>query len=135
MKTIETLYELAGSEIIDSRDLIARLGELEQQESLVLDNDARTEGLALDDYEREELTTLRALSDEGRSIFPDWTHGVSLVRDSYFTEYTQELAEDIGAIGPNRQWPFHYIDWDAAADALRMDFTSIEIEGSTYWGQ
>jgi len=88
----------------------------------------------LDEEEREELTSLRAICEEGDS-FADWTYGCTLIRESYFTEYAQELAEDIGAISSDAQWPLSYIDWDRAADALKMDYSTIEVEGTTYYGR
>ena len=148
-----TLEDLAGSNVIDSRDLIARLEELADAETR--ETEARQEyqnacdtwtlngrqgeppdlpDTYLDDDEHEELNALRAICDEGES-FPDWGYGVTLIRDSYFTEYAQELAEDIGAISHDAQWPLAYIDWDRAANALKMDYSTVEIEGCTYYGR
>jgi hypothetical protein len=106
--------------VIDSRDVIARINYLESDED------------SLDEEEREELAALRALAEEA-SGSPDWQYGETLIRDSYFTEYAQELAEDIGAINKDAGWPNSYIDWDAAADALKMDYSSAEFDGVTYW--
>lgn len=147
-----TLSDLAGNDVIDSRDLIARLEELE--DNAQRDDEAQAEyrdasdawvlngrqGEApelpdsyLDDDEREELAALRDLCERG-SDFADWQYGVTLIRESYFRDYAQELAADVGAISPNAQWPLNHIDWDAAADALKMDYSTIEIEGTTYYG-
>jgi hypothetical protein len=30
----------------------------------------------------------------------------------------------------NADWPFNYIDWEKAADALEDDYNSIEIDGA-----
>ncbi len=62
----------------------------------------------------------------------DW-YPVQFIADSYFEEYARELAEDIGAIDHDAQWPNSYIDWDAAAKALLVDYSSVEINGATYW--
>ncbi len=123
----QTLSDLAGSDTIDSRDLIARLEELERNAG-VEDDDI------LDDDEREELAALRDICERG-SAFSDWPYGEALIRESYFKEYAQDYAADIGAIAPDAQWPLSYIDWDAAADALKMDYSTIEIEGTTYYGR
>lgn len=63
----------------------------------------------------------------------DWLYGAQLIRDSYFTEYAQELADDIGAINSDAGWPNSCIDWDQAARELKQDYTSIAFDGVTYW--
>ena len=50
-----------------------------------------------------------------------------------FTEYAQELAEDIGAIDPDAKWPVYCIDWERAARELKMDYTSVRVNGMTYY--
>jgi len=30
-------------------------------------------------------------------------------------------------------WPFSYIDWEAAADALRQDYLMVDFDGVNYW--
>ena len=104
-------------EILDTRDLIARLEELRGDEDL-------------NDEEREELAALEAVEDAG---IADWLYGETLIREDSFTDYARELAEDIGAIDPNAQWPLSHIDWDAAADALKEDYTEVTLDGSTYY--
>lgn len=86
----------------------------------------------LDDEEAEELTNLEDLAKQAEG-YGDWEYGETLIRDSYFAEYAEELAEDIGAINKSAAWPLTYIDWDAAAEALKQDYTSIEFDGVTYW--
>lgn len=62
----------------------------------------------------------------------DWYPGY-LVSDMHFQDYAQQLAEDIGAIPDNLSWPCSCIDWAQAARELRHDYSSIEVEGVTYW--
>ena len=141
--------------IIDTRDLNKRLEELEEeleglrllvsdaeeelsecdpdfQEDVDAAHEAHEEALAdLKDWEDEnleELEELRSLSDE----IPEWRHGETLINDDYFVEYAIDLADDLcGAQLQN--WPFDCIDWDRAADALKMDYSSCEYQGETYW--
>ena len=101
---------------IDSRDVIARINELE---------DIITEA-------EDELTALKALAEEA-SGSPDWLHGETLIRATYFETYAQELAEDIGAITSDQNWPNYCIDWGRAARDLQMDYTSVEFDGIDYW--
>lgn len=80
----------------------------------------------------KELASLKALATEAEGA-PDWRHGATLIRDSYFKEYAMELADDIGAIPNDAAWPMTCIDWDLAARELRMDYTAIEFGDVTYW--
>lgn len=62
----------------------------------------------------------------------DW-YPMTLIRDSYFERYAQQLAEDIGAIPEGLSWPARCIDWERAASELQMDYTTVEYDGVTYW--
>jgi len=104
----------------DSRDIIDRIEYLQDEETLT-------------DVERDELTALVDLADEASGYGSDWTHGETLIRDSYFQDYAQELAEEIGAVPSDAEWPTYCIDWERAARELLMDYTSVEFSGVTYW--
>lgn len=131
-KTIDNTEDL-----IDVRDIIARVEELEDR----IESGPTAEDLAEDypvTWHIEELASLRALLDELKGYGGDheWNgdwYPVTLIRDSYFKEYAQDLADDIGAINADATWPNNCIDWDRAARELRMDYTSAEFEGVTYW--
>lgn len=60
-------------------------------------------------------------------------HGESLIRDSYFEEYAEQLADDIGAIDRNAKWPVNCIDWEKAARELQYDYTEVDFDGEAYW--
>ena len=108
-----TTYAGTADQYLDSRDLIE---------------------YAADETNREEdpdtCAAIDALEDEG---VEDWEYGAHFIREDCFTEYAQELAEDIGAMARSLAWPLSYIDWDAAADALKMDYTTVEYLGRTYY--
>lgn len=148
-----------SEDILDSRDIIDRIDELEStldslqfdveeaQEAVsdpdsILSMDERMETLniareALDEFENgeegEELKTLLALQEEAEGYSSDWKYGAQLIRDSYFKDYAQELAEDCGMLENCNQWPATCIDWDQAARELQMDYSCIEFDGVTYW--
>lgn len=109
----------SDQDVMDSRDIIERIAELEALETR-------------DEDEAYELYALKRLEEEA-SGFGDWEYGGTLIRDSYFEAYARELAEDIGAISGEEGWPLGCIDWERAADQLRQDYTSIEFNGVTYW--
>lgn len=115
-------------DVIDSRSVIERIEELEAAKEACGDD-------AMEEWQDEfeaELTALLALQDEAEGC-ADWKHGETLVRDSYFKEYAQELAEDCGMIPAGLSWPCTCIDWDQAARELRMDYSAVEFDGVTYW--
>lgn len=132
-----------NQDVIDSRDVIARIEELQGERELLLDSlqDAESDEYAparreLDDWETEygqELADLEALAKEAEGYAADWHYGEALIRDSYFTEYAQQFAEDIGAINRDAGWPNSCIDWDEAAAELQQDYTAVDFAGVTYW--
>jgi hypothetical protein len=141
-----------SDDIIDSRDVIARIAEIEnylqnaqEQECEEGGDDIRLADFGVrllewaEDAESEyqdnalELLALRALAEDGSSYGGDWKDGETLIRDSYFKEYAEQYADDIGAIDSSASWPIACIDWDQAARELQSDYTSIEYDGVTYW--
>jgi DNA repair exonuclease SbcCD ATPase subunit len=153
--------EISNAEdVIDSRDVIARIEELEgeradlqstlDEASEALSENDGTDGVVTeeledaveeakqdltdwDDDNGDELKALKALADEAAGYAPDWKYGETLIRDSYFQEYAQQLAADIGAINKDASWPNTCIDWEQAARELQQDYTSVEFDGVTYW--
>ena len=107
-------------DLIDSRDVIERIEELEA-------DDERTEG------ETKELETLKKLAEEAEGYAADWQHGETLIRDSHFKEYAQQLAEDCGMMPEGNRWPLYCIDWEWAARELKHDYTSVDFGGVEYW--
>ena len=140
-------------DIIDSRDVIERIDEIENSFPDTCEHCG--EGLdSLDDFiefkfdfvcqdckqpldfdqdDVDELKALKDLAEQCEGYSPDWKYGAALIHDDYFLEYAQELAEDIGAIDPNATWPTYHIDWEAAADALKMDYIRIQFGDNDYW--
>jgi hypothetical protein len=107
------------ADIIDSRDIIARIEELEEQEERDAD-------------EAIELASLRKVAEQAEGYASDWKYGEALIRGSYFETYAQELAEDCCDMKV-LQWPARCIDWEQAARELQMDYTAIDYDGVTYW--
>lgn len=132
-------------DVLDVRDIIARVEQLRA----IREPGPVPEGiLEPEDYDTDqdvlfhELATLEsALRDlAGYGGDEQWEgewYPVTLVHEDYFTEYAKELAEDIGAYPLSRDlgWPLTHIDWKAAADALKMDYFSVEFDGETYWAR
>jgi len=142
--------------IIDTRDLFKRQCELQSElESLQddintaiaevseeqakgadydpeLDTAVEDAEAALSDWQseyQEELDELNALESE---VGGEWMHGETLIDEDDFEEYAQELAEDVGNMPCDQPWPFNCIDWEQAANELRMDYSSCDYQGNTY---
>lgn len=152
-------YISNSDDVIDSRDVISRIEELEsEREDLAnvleeaetvfneakeddeknmgtledaVDN-ARGELVDWDDDNADELKALKDLQDEAEGYCPDWNYGATLIRDDYFEDYCQELVQDIGDL-PHGIPNYIVIDWEATADNIKVDYTSVDFDGVTYW--
>lgn len=123
-----------SADIIDVRDIIARVEELEtdipedeDERQAWAESDAGVECTILESL----LSDLKGLGGDEKWR-GDW-YPITLIRDSYFRDYAQELAEDIGAINAQASWPNNCIDWNQAARELQMDYSSVVVDGADYW--
>lgn len=126
-------------DIIDSRDVIARIEYLKSDWDEATGDDHNDFTLSEDDWAvglgaegAQELVALMELESEGEG-YSDWIHGATLIRDSYFETYAREMADDLGYINREVSWPYTCIDWEKAAEELLVDYTSIDFDGTTYW--
>jgi hypothetical protein len=117
-------------DVIDSRDVIARIEHLEQLRQpgpvdLGEDNAADQDSLFA------ELAALEKLAAEAEQYADDWEYGAQLIRESYFTEYARELCEETGCVPENLP---HYIvvDWEATARNIKADYTTVDFAGVAY---
>ena len=150
-----------SDDLIDSRDVISRIEELTEARDDYVTEWLRATVVTLggededepepEDYSPEfieagqmkwaaeneddaaELVALKAFAKEAEDYAADWLHGEAMIRNSYFAEYAEQLAEDIGAIDRNAKWPLNHIDWEAAASELKHDYTEVDFDGVSYW--
>ena len=116
---------IPGTDIIDSRDIIARIDRLESDEAV------------LDAAEKYELEKLRDLANQGEA-YDDFQYGEKLILDSYFAQHTIELIDEVYGreINTHRaDWPFCHLKLDiaAAAKELQDDYMAVDFDGTTYW--
>ena len=132
-----------GENIIDSRDVIAHIefleseiADLEEAAEETRTEDGETDADIIDRIAelRTDLEPWTELASEGETL-SDWMYGETLIRDSCFQEYAEELANDICNLEQSQDWPFRHIDWEAAADELRQDYTVLEFAGYTYYAR
>ena len=149
-------------DIIDTRDIIARIEELEVEREQLHDHvDACEEAYSHHDgddtrstpewddlkearaqlqewrqsEEAAELAQLVALMEELKGYGGDeqWRgdwYPLTLIRDSYFEQYMDQLIDDIGDIP--RDLPA-YVRVELDYTMLQQDYTSVEIDGVDYW--
>lgn len=126
-------------DVLDSRDIIARIEELEAERDDFATAEAGEGEPEVMDWEAAnpedaaELAILSKLAEEAEGYAADWKYGETLIRDSYFRTYAEELADDCGMIPDGLSWPLTCIDWEQAARELQMDYTSVDFDGVTYW--
>lgn len=90
-----------------------------------------------DDEPRDDDDAMEALSkfaQEAEQYAEDWTHGVTLIRESYFTEYARELViETDDMLSDLPAYIADNIDWDGVSEDLKVDYTIVEFAGVTYY--
>lgn len=132
-----------GDDILDSRNIIERIEELEgEREALV---EAMEEAVepehempekddldAWDNENAEELKNWKELADQCEGYSSDWVHGETLIRDTYWVEYCMDLVRDIGGL-PSDFPDYIVIDWESTADNLKADYMEAEAGGETYF--
>lgn len=90
------------------------------------------DGDGLDDTDQERLEALQALEIDLGSDLKDYARNEStLVPESEFQDYAEELADDIGMVDKDSAI-YHYVNWEKWADALKMDYTEVQFDGETY---
>lgn len=149
-------------DLIDTRDLIKAIEDLEAErgahheeieeraeelEELEADEDADPDAIAevrkqLDEAETalaewieaeaDDLQTLKDFAEQVEDYCTDYLHGETLIRESYFTEYAEELVKDCFGL-PSDLPSFIVIDWEATADNVKQDYSEADFDGVTYY--
>lgn len=91
-------------------------------------------GGGLDPADEERLADLRSLDEQLHGGIRKYAENEPLlIENDRFEDYARELAEDLGIIdGRENAWPTNFIDWEAATNALRVDYTEVTFEGDKY---
>jgi hypothetical protein len=138
-----------GDDVIDSRDIDERIEELRSdldgtpfadgdysaQELKTIYEETPFAWQKVVEYDTdyvEELIAFLEFKENGESATSEWSYGAMFINDTYFKEYAQDLADQIGVVDTNASWPANCIDWDQAADELKSDYTVMEVGGFTY---
>lgn len=120
----------SSADIIDSRDILQRISELE---SLIGDMQEEDEADSPDlSEEKEELRLLKALQEECETCTSEFEYGTPLIRESHWVEYCEEMCRDIGDMPRDIPW-YIEIDWEATADNIACDYSTVDYDGITYY--
>ena len=120
------------SDYIDTRDLVEELSDLTGATDH-WENYTRMDGMPDDDAERAEAIV--ALFHDISGYAGDQPEdGIQLIADYAFTDAMRELVEEIGVIPDSLPtYIAAHIDWEGVANDLRVDYTSVEFDGTTWW--
>lgn len=117
---------LAFEGLIDVRDIIERVEELEELQEA-------GEYTETPDCELQHLRAiLEDLNGSGgdEQWRGDW-YPVTLIRESYFTEYAADLVCSCYNL---QELPhFVHVDWEATAREVKMDYSEIQINGVSFF--
>jgi uncharacterized coiled-coil DUF342 family protein len=148
------ITDFDGADIIDVRNVIARVEELREELQTAMDENEEghnfTELASYVEAVRKDQSAAHAHrlweeADELRKLEEllsdlcgyggdeqwegDW-YPVTLIKDSYFEEYMDEMLEDIGDLPKNIP---AYLKIVVDYDMLKQDYSEVYFEGNTYY--
>jgi hypothetical protein len=126
------------SDVIDSRDIIERIKELENELGASYNGDLAIDyqDISFEEWlesstlsECQELYALRELQRQCIDYADDWEHGETLIRRSYFETYMDEIIEDCYELPKDMPyWMTIKLDYDA----LEQDYMSVDFDGQEF---
>ena len=128
--------KLKQDEIQNKKDELAELNNYVPNEDEQEEHDERLKGaieelrdmeVYFDEDEQKELEELENMESE----IPEWQHGETLIPEDDWVEYCEELCTDLGYISQDFPWWIE-IDWKATAENIKVDYSEIEYQGTTY---
>lgn len=128
------ITDFQGEDIIDVRDVIARVEELREIRDNAIEV-AGEEGHEMSAEEAEELAKLEELLSDmcgyggDEQWEGDW-YPVTLIKESYFEQAMDDMVADCYDI-PKNLPSFMTITLDY--DALKQDYSEVDFEGDTYY--
>lgn len=136
--------------ILDSRDLEDRISDLEELELGIAEAKAALDNVeSADDIEdlqnalaqaeanlAEQMKWDTELEDlrDARDEVPEWKYGATLIPDSDWVQYCQDLVEEVCDVPRNLpSYIANNIDWDGVAKELAYDYSEITLNGVCYY--
>lgn len=121
----EARAEHGGSEVSDEHPASVAMADAMRALEDFDDGDEGGELSAIEDF----LEEVRGAG--GDEKFEGEWYPVTFISDDEFEEHARELAEDCYEIPET--WPHRCIDWKKAADELKPDYSTVDIDGNTFW--
>lgn len=87
------------------------------------------------DEDADDYLALIDLRDQLNTWGSDWNDGMTIVVDGAFEDYAEQVARDVGLIDDTDGWPLYHIDWAAAADSLKRDYSEATVNGTVYYAR
>lgn len=134
---------------LDTRDLAEKREELKQQ---ILDSflenfehyedmtgsfeDIRFEEEEIEDWKadwEDELKEIEEINEVEDEVGSEFEYGCTLISEDDFEDYCKELLQDIGVLPDNIPSYIAYnINWEGVADDLKVDYSELDYQGTTY---
>ena len=88
------------------------------------------------EYFEDELKEIEEIDDIENELGSEFEYGVTLVDVYDFTDYCEELVSDIGDLPKDLpSYIANNIDWEGVAEDLKLDYTEVTYQGSSYLGR
>lgn len=123
-----------SQDVIDSRDIIERIEELESlQADMVEQLDkgeiSESDMLVFDNDEGKELDSLRELAEQCQDYASDWLYGETLIHRDYFKTYMDDMIADCYELPSDMPaWMSIVLDYYA----LEQDYSSVDFDGQEF---
>ena len=122
---------------MDIDEIVARKNELVDLLNEAEENEAHEK----DEQSYSEVAEMQAELDEIEELESELActvesaarNGVYFIHENDFEDHARELAYSIGAIDNEHEWPVCHIDWESAAESLKMDYSEVDWQGDTYF--
>ncbi len=136
-----------NEDIIDTRDILRRIEYLQSERDIFQEDNELEDYPGFEQAEEDskwvewdesyqgiELSKLEELESNASGYSPDWNYGSTMIRDSYFEEYAEQLVKDIGDLPDDLpSYIANNIDWKGVAEDLQQDYTEVDFDGVAYW--
>jgi len=137
-------------DILDTRDLIEKRDELKETifnsfietfpqyedqtdsfEDILLDEEELESWKEEFEHELEEIDEIDQIEND---LGDEFIHGVTLINNDDFEEYTKDLLEELDYI-PKDFPSWIEIDWEATSKNVEQDYTDVTYRGVNYLGR
>lgn len=117
---------------LDLHELAEELDDLRARRDFAAENPEDDDAEPLDDDEAERLEALESLESDLGDLHVADRNLSGFVSEDDFEDYAADMAVELGIIAEDKLF---YLDREAWARDLRMDCSSVDFDGRTYYYQ